>query len=247
MKIVIIGAGGQGRVVLDILRNNHQFEVIGFLDSDRSLHGKYVDKVPVLGDMSLLETFSTRGIGGTIVAIGDNNVRCQFARIINSHGINLINAIHPSATIAQNANIGKNVVIAQGANICAHVTIEDSVICNTGCIIEHESYIHEGAHICPGVKLAGHVTVEQRAFVGIGSTVIQNITLGEASVVGAGAVVLKNVAPETTVVGIPAHECSNAICSPITERENSHRDFGPTMELICNSRKRHSRRPPVAV
>lgn len=245
MKIVIVGAGGQGRVVLDILRNNHQFEVIGFVDSAKHLHGKEIDGVAVIGDMNCLKEYSYLGIGGAIVAIGDNTVRCRFAQQISSLGISLINAIHPSATIAQNAVVGKNVVIAQGANICAHVTIKDSVICNTGCIIEHESVIYEGAHICPGVKLAGHVTVHPHAFIGIGSTVIQNLTIGEAAVVGAGAVVLADVEPETTVVGVPAKECTNSVCHPNSETTVYSRDFGPTIEVITRFRNQHNRRPPV--
>ncbi len=245
MKVVIVGAGGQGRVVLDILRNNHQFEVIGFIDSAKALHGKVIDEVSVIGDMDSLKDFAEMGIGGAIVAIGDNDIRSKFAQIINSYGISLINAIHPSATIAQNSVIGKNVVIAQGANICAHVKIKDSVICNTGSIIEHESVIYEGVHICPGVKLAGHVTVHPHAFIGIGSTVIQNITIGESATVGAGAVVLKDVDPETTVVGVPAKECTNSVCRPLQDSQVYSRDFGPTIDIIQRMRSQHTRKAPV--
>ncbi len=59
-------------------------------------------------------------------------------------------------------------------------------------------------HVCPGVKLAGHVTAESGAFIGIGATVIQNVRIGYDSVVGAGSVVIDDVAPMTTVVGVPA-------------------------------------------
>ncbi len=244
MKIAIIGAGGHGRVVLDILRNNHQFDVVGFIDSNSQLHGSYIDGIPVLGDMAELEFFAGRGIGGAIVAIGDNETRCRFARIVSSYGISLINAIHPSASIARTALVGKNVVIAQGANICAHAKIEDSVICNTGCIIDHESLISEGAHICPGTKLAGHVLVHEKAFIGIGSTVIQNITIGQSATVGAGAVVLDNVLPETTVVGVPArpsdkYMAHQELLDSITESEN-----WPTSEVLENIRKQSRRRSP---
>jgi sugar O-acyltransferase (sialic acid O-acetyltransferase NeuD family) len=204
MKIAIVGAGGHGRVVLDIFRNNHQFEIAGFLDSSPALHHCLVDGIEVLGDLSLLERFSEWGIGGAIVAIGDNRIRQAYAEILEKAGISLVNAIHPSSTVADTARVGKNVVIATGVNVCTHVTIEDYAILNTGCIVDHESHIGLAAHVCPGVRMAGHVTIETAAFIGIGATVVQNTTVGEAAVVGAGAVVINNVPAYNTVVGVPA-------------------------------------------
>jgi acetyltransferase-like isoleucine patch superfamily enzyme len=102
------------------------------------------------------------------------------------------------------STVGKNVTIAAGANICAHVTIEDSAIVNTGAIIDHESHIQKASHIFPGVRIAGHVVVRPYAFVGIGATIIQGISICEAAIVGAGAVVLEDVPPYATVVGVPA-------------------------------------------
>jgi len=204
MRLVIVGAGGHGRVVLDIFRSNHQFEVAGFLDSNLALHHQKVDGVEVLGDLSLIGRFVELGVGGAVIAIGDNHIRQMYAETLVKAGVSLVCAIHPSASIADNAQVGKNVVIAAGANICAHVRIEDSAILNTGCIIDHESQIGAGVHICPGVRMAGHVQVKPSAFVGIGATVIQNVTIGEAAVVGAGAVVISDVPAYTTVVGVPA-------------------------------------------
>jgi len=210
MDIVIVGAGGHGRVVLDILQRAGQHRVCGFIDSNPELWGRRVDGVPVLGGPDLLPELPARGITGAIVAIGDNGVRRQFADLIDSVGLQLVNAIHPSANLARTVTLGRNVVIAAGALVCAHCQIGDSVILNTGCIVDHESMIGTAAHICPGVKLAGHVTVESGAFVGIGATVIQNIRIGYDAVVGAGAVVIRDVEPMTTVVGVPARVIKRA-------------------------------------
>ena len=204
MRIVIVGAGGHGRVVLDILRCNHQFELVGFLDANAALHGTDIDGLPLLGDISLIGNFAQLDIDAAVVAIGDNRTRLSYALAFEKAGAPLVSAIHPSSNIAATAHVGKNVVIATGTNVCTHVTIEDSAILNTGCIVEHESHIHNAAHICPGVRIAGHVTVERSAFVGIGATVIQGVTIGESAIVGAGAVVLEDVPPYCTVVGVPA-------------------------------------------
>lgn len=213
MNIVIVGAGGHGRVVLDIITNSHQFQVAGFLDANPALAGHIIDGLPVLGDLSLADRLIPDGITGAIVAIGDNHIRGAYARRLEQAGLNLVCAIHPHASLAGTAHVGKNVVIAAGAHVCAHARIGDSVILNTGSIIEHESCIDNAAHICPGVRLAGHVNVQRGAFVGIGATVIQNITIGPDAIVGAGAVVLEDVPAQATVVGVPARIVT-AACTP---------------------------------
>ena len=213
-KIVIIGAGGHGRVILDILRAANDYNPIGFIDADTALHGHRIDGLKVLGDFSILESLKFQGVTGAIVAIGDNGIRREYAERINEMKFELINAIHPSANIAANAALGKNIVIASGALVCAHCQIGNSVILNTGCIVDHESIIANSAHICPGAKLAGRVIVESGAFVGIGATIIQNIRIGIDAIVGAGAVVINDVPPAATVVGVPA----KIIKSPLSHR-----------------------------
>ena len=64
-------------------------------------------------------------------------------------------------------------------------------------------------HICPGVNLAGSVTVDQFTQVGIGSSVIQGIKIGHNCQVGAGSVVIKNVKDKSKVVGVPAKDMVN--------------------------------------
>jgi acetyltransferase-like isoleucine patch superfamily enzyme len=83
-------------------------------------------------------------------------------------------------------------------------------VLNTGCIVDHESMIGTAVHICPGAKLAGRVTVESGAFIGVGATVLQSLRIGCEAVVGGGAVVIRDVEPMTTVVGVPARVAHSA-------------------------------------
>ncbi len=194
-------------MVLDILVQADQYEPVGFIDSNPELAGRRIDGLRVLGQPDQLpELRSKLGFDCAIVAVGDNGARRELADRMESWDLELICAIHPSANLARNVNLGRNVVIAAGALVCAHCQVGDSVILNTGCIIDHESLIGTATHVCPGARVAGRVTIESGAFVGIGATIIQHVHVGYEAVVGAGAVVIRDVAPMSTVVGVPARE-----------------------------------------
>jgi len=206
-RCVIVGCGGHGRVVLDILSQAANFDVLGFIDSNPATLGRRVDGLEVLGRPDDLRSIRERlSVSHAIVAIGHNGVRRAIADRLENWGFELINAIHPSANLARNVSLGRNIVIAAGALVCAHCQVGDSVILNTGCIIDHESLIGTATHVCPGARVAGRVMIESGAFVGIGATIIQSLRVGYEAVVGAGAVVIEDVAPMSTVVGVPARE-----------------------------------------
>lgn len=203
--VVIYGAGGQGRVVLDILRCSEDPVVVGFLDSNPALQGTLVDGVLVMGAAAQIPSIQRIYPGlSAVVAIGDNHARQEVANQLREYGVPLTNAIHPRSFISSTATIGSDVTVAAGACICAHVRIGDNVIINTGSIIEHESIIEDGVHVAPGAKLAGRVLVGREAFVGMGANVIECLKVGQSSVVGAGAVVLRDVEPFSVVAGVPA-------------------------------------------
>jgi sugar O-acyltransferase (sialic acid O-acetyltransferase NeuD family) len=204
MQIIIVGAGGHGKVVLDILRAQGQVKPIGFLDADTSIAGTQVGGLPVLGPINLLPRLRQQKIAGAIVAIGDNRTRLRYASILREHGLELINAIHPTACISPSATIGQNVAIAARAVICTDAKIEDSVIINTAAVVDHECIVEQGAHICPGVNLGGRVRIGAGAFVGLGANVIQCLTIGQQAVIGAGATVIRDIPDHATAVGVPA-------------------------------------------
>lgn len=235
-KCIILGCGGHGRVVLDILNNIGTHEIIGFVDSNLEYVGRRIDGIEVLGCPADLPALRNQfDVDCAIVAIGNNGVRRALADQVEAMGIGLINAVHPSANLAHNVILGRNIVIAAGALVCAHCQIGDSVILNTGCIVDHESLIGTATHICPGARLAGRVTVESGAFVGIGATVIQSTRVGYESVVGAGAVVINDVAPMSTVVGVPAREIK-----AVQKQAEMHSWMVPELNLV-------EKKPPIPI
>lgn len=202
MDVLIVGAGGHGRVVLDILRAAGKHRVVGFLDADPALAGTKVHDVEVLGAMNVLPKLRGKA-KAAIVAVGDNLSRGQLAGKLRESGLELISAIHPSAVVSPTSKVGVNVVIAAGAIVSADAHIRDSAILNTGCIVDHECVVGAAAHICPAAALAGRVNIGEYAFVGLGARVIQCLTIGARATIGAGAVIIRDVPDGATVVGVP--------------------------------------------
>lgn len=66
--------------------------------------------------------------------------------------------------------------------------------------------------IKPYVKTEkGPIQIKDDAWIGAGSIIFPNVTVGEGSVVGAGAVVTKNVKPYTIVIGAPAKKINDVL------------------------------------
>ncbi|MGC4074616.1 MAG: NeuD/PglB/VioB family sugar acetyltransferase, partial [Nibricoccus sp.] len=170
MDVVIIGAGGQGKVVLDILAAAGGCDVVGFLDADPVLKGQSVGGVPVLGPVNLLGKLWQQKVRHAVVAIGDNRTRRRHLDVLREQGFDLVNAVHPSAVVSPSAAVGRNVVIAAQAAVCVEARVGDGAIVNTAAVIDHECVVGVAAHVAPGVRLAGRVRVRDEAFVGIGAT-----------------------------------------------------------------------------
>lgn len=208
MNIVILGAGGHGRVVLDILRRAGNCQIAGFIDADTARAGTTLDGLPILGPVNLLPKLRRNNVAGAIVAIGDNRVRLSYAERVLQGGLELVNAIHPAAVISATAVLGRNLVVAAGAVVGPDAHLADSVILNHNAVVDHECRVGRGAHLCPGVLLGGRVDVAEAAFLGLGAKVLPCLRIGPHAVIGAGAVVRHDVPAGATVVGVPGRVIS---------------------------------------
>lgn len=199
--LLIWGAGGHGKVVLDIARSTGPFQRIVFLDDDPAKGGRFCDCL-LLG-CSEDELFRFHG-SAFVVAIGDNRTRARCFSQALKKGLLPAALVHPSAIIAPSARIGAGTVVMPGVIVNAGAVIGENCIVNSGAIVEHDCRIDDHVHISPRGVLGGGVSVGPLAHVGIGAVVLPRAIIGEESVVGAGAVVLREASAHRTVVGVPA-------------------------------------------
>lgn len=197
-RLIIIGAGGHGKVIADsALRNG--YTNIGFLD-DRAA-GDMIG-FPIVGGTQDIERFND-GKTDFIIGIGNNAVRQKIAK---EHSVNWVSVIHPSAQIAVRVTIGKGTAVMANAVINACAEVGEHCIINTGAIIEHDDVIENYAHISPNAALGGTVHIGSLTHIGIGATVKNNTEICSDCIIGAGAVVVKSIYEPGTYVGVPARK-----------------------------------------
>ncbi len=203
---IIIGAraDGHAKVVLEILEAGEVYNVVGFIDDDKSKIGTEIRGIKVIGTTEDLKSLKDKiGVAAGIVAIGNNTMRRRLSDKIVSSGLELINAIHPTVHIDSDVEIGKGCYIGQGVILVTGTRIGNCVNIHTGATIDHDNIIEDGANLGPGVHTAGRVKIGRDAFLGTGAVVIPDASVGENSIVGAGGVVINGLPANVTAVGVP--------------------------------------------
>lgn len=204
--LLLIGAGGHARVVLDALVCSGVGQVVGILDNDTSLYGGFVQDVPVLGGDEKLIEFPPGDVDLVmgVAGFGDNPRRWRLLEKLRGLGYHLCTVIHPSAVIAASASYAEGAQLLAGSIVNPGARIGRDAIVNSGALVEHDDSVGAGAHLAPRVALGGGVTVGERAQIGLGAVVLHGLTVGDGAIVGAGAVVTHDVEPHTVVMGVPA-------------------------------------------
>jgi UDP-perosamine 4-acetyltransferase len=201
--VIVVGAGGHGAVVADILLSDHpRFELMGFTDANAKAVGPF--GYPVLGDDSVLASLHAEGLRHALVGLGDNGRRAQAAAVLAGIGLDSPTLISARAAVSSRATLGVGVVVMPGAVINAGAQIGDFAIVNSGAVVDHDCRVGRFAHLAPNCTLAGQVVVGPHCFVGAGASVIPGVSLGAGAVVGAGACVLADVPDEVVAIGVPA-------------------------------------------
>ncbi len=204
MRAIIFGAGNHGRVVLDILRAQGR-NVIGWLDENRALWETQVAGLTVLGGLDWLRQHKSDGLG-VIAGIGNTQPRVAVSKAVESLGVPLINAIHPSAVVMPTATLGCGICICAGAIIGTSAQIGDYALVNTGSSIDHDSVLEEGAWVSPGVVTAACVRIGRGAYVSTGAVLVAGVSIGDGAVVGAGTVVTRHVPAGMRMLGAAPHK-----------------------------------------
>lgn len=209
-KIVIIGAGGFGREVLDVIDaiNNvkHIFEMMGFIDDNLSMQRKTINGYPVLGGLDWFKHLTSNDIINleVVCGVGTNETRKKITKKLEKLGIKFATLIHPTVNIGRDVKIGKGVIICGGNNLTCNIKIGNHVLINLDCTIGHDTVIEDYVGMSPSVNISGNSTLREGCRLFTNSLTIPSVTVGKWSIIGAGSVVIKNIPEYSVAVGVPA-------------------------------------------
>lgn len=195
-RLIIIGAGGHGKVVADIALLNGYDEIF-FLDDN--CVGKTCAGFPVVGKVFDFKKYENQ-LYDFIVAIGNAYIREK----IQNKLARVTTLIHPKSTISRCVSLGMGTVVMAGAVINSDAKIGKGCIINTSASVDHDSVIGDFVHVAVGAHLAGNVIVGTKSWIGIGACVKNNVKIIDGCMIGAGSVVVNDISTSGTYVGVPA-------------------------------------------
>lgn len=199
--LLLLGAGGHGRVVADIAETLGWTD-IAFLDDAwpaREINGVW----PIIGRLDALPALKGR-YHAAFASLGDGALRLKAHRRLKALDFQCPSLAHPSAVVSRHASLGAGSVVVAGAVIGPFACVGEAVIINTGASIDHDCTLEDAVHISPGARLSGGVRVGLRAWIGVGAAVREGVNIGRDVMIGAGAAVVTDIDDGVMAIGVPA-------------------------------------------
>lgn len=199
--LVIVGAGGFGREVVDIVDAIEgvapTFELLGFLD-DGEVRTDLLDRIGVrlLGATRELGTLDA----DYVIGIGAADPRRRIDELACGWGRHAATLVHPAASMGRDVELGEGVIVAAGSRMTTHIRLGRHVHVNMSCTIGHDTVIEDHATLFGGVVVGGGCTIGAGATIGSGAVILPGVAVGADATVGAGSLVVRDVAPGSIVV-----------------------------------------------
>ena len=209
--MIIIGAKGFAKEVLEVCHQNNELENLVFYDDvNDDVQGLLYDKFPIIKSIEVAQEYLKNTDNRFSIGIGNPHLREILYHKFSLLGGVFVSTISTSAVIGHYSNI-----IGSGSNIMQNVVITNDIIIGKGVIINqiasigHDVMIGDFVGICPNVSISGNCTIGEHTFIGTNAVVLPKITIGKNVIVGAGSVVTKDIPDNCMVVGIPAKIIKN--------------------------------------
>ena len=205
-NIVVIGASGHAKVIVDMVEREGKYRIAGLLDQDRPV-GNEALGYEILGkEEDLPRLIEDHSLTGAILAVGDNFTRSKVASAVAAAcpGLAFPTAVHPKATVGRDVTVGQGTVVMAGVTVNPCCSIGHFCILNTNASLDHDGVMGDFSSLAPGATIGGDVRIGAFTAVGIGATVVHGVQIGEHTVIGAGSTVLGDVDAYRVAYGTPA-------------------------------------------
>ncbi len=195
--LLILGAGGHGRVVADAAQRQGAWARIAGTDRDAArCHGELLPGVALRPQAALDDAPAVH------VAVGDNTARRRESEAVGLQ--RLVTIFHPQASVSHHAHIASGCLVAAQAVVGPCARLGHGVIVNHGAVVDHDVTVGDFTHVAPGARLGGGVSLGTGVLVGANASVLPGRKVCDGAVIGAGAVVNRDIEEPGTWAGLPA-------------------------------------------
>ncbi|MCC7053594.1 MAG: acetyltransferase [Gemmatimonadaceae bacterium] len=201
MRLIIVGAGGFGREVLQYVRDRGVDEVVGFVDDRAESVLAAPGLPPWLGS---LETHVLDAAAQYVIGIGKPSVRAAIASRLEAAGAVFGSVVHPTAYVPPTATLGRGCVVAPGAHVGPYAVLGDHAVLNVLASVGHDACIGRATVFSPYAVINGAAQLGDEVFLGTHATVLAGVRVGTGAQVSAGAVVYREVEAYALAQGDPA-------------------------------------------
>ncbi len=204
-ELIIIGSGNVGGFVAYNIQEIGDYKVVGFLDDDKTKHGKVVYGSKVLGSIDNFGDHASKNTHAAL-AISSPHAKKSILSRLSKFDIHFPNLIFSRVWLSKNVSLGRGNILYPGVSINYESSLSDFVTINMNCAIGHNATISDYCTLAPGVNLGGFTVIEELVEVGIGVSTKQNVRIGKGAIIGGQSMVVKNVGAGTIVRGVPGKE-----------------------------------------
>ena len=200
-SVLLIGAGGNAKVCIDVIEQEGRFDVQGLIGFSHEVGSKVFD-YPVIGTDEDLPSLLDDSVN-VLIAVGQIKTpdpRIRLFDLAQKNGCKFPIIVSPQAYVSKHAKLNAGTIVMHGAVINAGAEVGRNCIINSQSLIEHDVVIEDHCHISTGAKINGGVRIGKGTFIGSNSSVRQCVSIGEKCVIGMGQRVLA--------------DCETGICMP---------------------------------
>jgi sugar O-acyltransferase (sialic acid O-acetyltransferase NeuD family) len=202
--MIIAGAKGFAKELLEILYRDYRYKEISFYDDvskelPDSLFGRF--KI-IKTKEDLKEALKTSAYFA--LGVGIPKVRYQLNKLFTENGGIVKTIISNNASVGSfETEISNGCTIMDGVLISNNVKIGQGCLINVNTIIAHDSDIGNYADIAPKVTISGNCTVGNYVSIGTGAILLPGVKIGNNVVIGAGSVIKNSIPDNSLVIGTP--------------------------------------------
>lgn len=165
-KLVILGFGGFGKTIEDVVLSGKLYDEIIFLD-DKAKGNKVVGCCSDFKNFIDEDTFF-------YPAFGNNNLRIEWINMLICAGAQVATIIHPQSYVSPSAIIETGCAILPNATVNTSSIIKKGCIVNFGAVVDHDCVIEKGVHLCPNCVIKAYNKISPLCKVEAGKIILNN-------------------------------------------------------------------------